>query len=1725
MEKLLLDSIPFPVFSVNRACELISFNKAYSNFMKNRYGVNIETGHVLSEYYSEKKEWESMQRNLYRALEGEEFVEIEVTNQENKTQKQFEITYGSIQDQHSTITGASVLIRDITDQKDAEKALKESEEKFRKAFITSPDCVSINRLEDGMYMAINEGFTTIFGYTEDEIIGRTSIEKSIWNNLEDRASWVEELNKNGEVRNFERQFRAKNGQIIQGLVSSTFIEFQGVKHVLSITRDITERKIVENALKESETQYRNLANSGLSLIWTSGTDKLCNYFNETWLKFTGRTLEQEIGNGWAEGVHPDDFDRCLETYVSAFDKREAFEMEYRLKHVSGEFRWILDLGTPNYNSKNEFIGYIGNCFDINERKAIEVELLESEWKFKALFDFGPIGVAYHRMIYDAEGKPIDYYFIDANDSYKELTGVNPKGMTVREAFPGIEKDTFDWIGKYGHVVKTGETIRFEQFFETNGRWYDCVSYQYKPDHFVVAFTEITKRKETEIALNESENKYRQLVENSPEAIAIYNEKEIVFVNNEGIRLMGATSASELLGRNVIEFVHPDSHKFVVERIKSALLEGVMLPLAEERFLRLDGSVCEVEVKAIPLIYENKQAVQIIVRDITDRKLAEEALRNSEEMFKKVFEKSIIGKSLTSIDGKLTVNKAFCDIVGYSQEELSGMKFVDITHKDDIELNLKGNNSILNGEKESSHWEKRYIHKTGNIVWVDISTILIRDNDGNPLHFITEVYDITERKTAEETLKLRESYLTAIIENLPGIIWLKDAESHILLSNTKFAHTFGREKPEDLLGKTDLDFSPKEQAERYLADDKKVVNSKKPLHVEELIYDQSGLKWFETFKMPIFDDHNDVIGTTGYAQNVSERKEAEKALLESEEKFKKAFMTSPDSVNINRLEDGLYVSINKGFTNIMGYTEEDVIGKTSIEINIWTNPADREKFVEGLRKTGLVENLATQFKSKNGEIVYGLMSALVIELNGIHHILSITRNITEIKQAEEKLKKSEMLHRTILKTAINGFWMADLNGKILDVNESYSRMSGYSVEELLNMNISEVEVHESASDIQAHIKRIKEHNFDKFETQHRRKDGSVYEVEVSVQYKEGENEMTVSFIRDITVRKKAENALKQSEDKFRSITEQTTDLISINDTNGIILYSSPSSKLIFGLEPEEMIGHNFIDFLDESSIKKALDSFRANIATGQRAINLELKMKRKDGSRFIGELNGTNFEQGDQKGTLVIIRDITERKEAENALKDSKVLLNKLLFSSSEFIDSTIKGVDYSQMTNKMLEISGAKYASFNIIDLKTHEFKTVAMSGLKDIELKAVSFLGFSPINKVWYDDPIRAEKIKDSVITTFDSFNELSGHVISAKIAKLIEKTFNIGKVVVVKIIKDNVAIGDFTLLFDGQKTLQNIEIVELFASQVGLYVVRNQAEEDLRESESKYRILFAENPQPMLVYDLETLDFIEVNQTAMDFYGYSRNEFLCMSITELHQKEEREYFLKMIDLTRKGEITDGIFRHIKKNGDKIFVETHSVPAPIFGKNARNILIQDVTQRKLNEDAIKSSMSLLNASLESTADGILVVDTEGRATIHNHKFAQMWNIPEDILMNAIDEHMLNYVLTQIENPEEFLSNVNYLYKSPELSGIDEVELIDGRIFERYSIPQWIGNSIVGRVWSFRDITERIKAEKALKEKMDEMMRFQKLTVGRELAMIELKKEINKLLDESGLEEKYKIVQ
>lgn len=253
-------------------------------------------------------------------------------------------------------------------------ALRNSEEKFSKAFQRSPLAFTLTSLVDSRFMEVNETFEHYTGWERGEVVGRTPMDLKFWADLDQRSAFLEQLRGEGTVRNMDVLFQKKDGQVRAGLISSERIHLDGGPCALTLLADVTDAKQAEEARRESEERFRLVANTAPVMIWMAGTDKLCSYFNKPWLDFTGRALELELGNGWAEGVHGDDIARCLKVYTEGFDKRETFEMEYRLRRHDGEYRWVLDIGAPRFNSDGSFAGYIGSCIDITERK-VAVEAL------------------------------------------------------------------------------------------------------------------------------------------------------------------------------------------------------------------------------------------------------------------------------------------------------------------------------------------------------------------------------------------------------------------------------------------------------------------------------------------------------------------------------------------------------------------------------------------------------------------------------------------------------------------------------------------------------------------------------------------------------------------------------------------------------------------------------------------------------------------------------------------------------------------------------------------------------------------------------------------------------------------------------------------------------------------------------------------------------------------------------------------------------------------------------------------------------------------------------------------------------------------------------------------------------------------------------------------------------------------------------------------------------
>jgi PAS domain S-box-containing protein len=422
--------------------------------------------------------------------------------------------------------------------------------------------------------------------------------------------------------------------------------------------------------------------------------------------------------------------------------------------------------------------------DIRKQKLTEEALQEADWKFRALFEKGPIGVAYHVMVNDALGKPIDYLFLDANEAYIELTGVDPRGKLATEAFPGIENDPFDWIGTFGKVARTGETIRFEQYLQPNQRWYDCVAYQYKPNHFVATFFEITQRKKALKALKESEVKYRKMVENMNSGISIYqainNGEDFKFIDfNKAAEKITNTSANNVVGKTLLsQFPNMD---------KSPLFMALQNVYKSGENLHLP-----------PFFYKDKQRegwrenyiyklpsgeIVAIFDDVTKRKNAEIDLKNqnyelnlakeraekSESKFRTFFDRVADAIFIYNPNNFeiIEANEATSKTYGYNMHELIGMSC--------LKFSAEVEESIKNGEKIKKEGEgpvniRHHRTKDGADIFVQLNGYKIIVNKQEMIftvcHDITNV-KITEKELIEAKERAEESdrIKTAFLQNM------------------------------------------------------------------------------------------------------------------------------------------------------------------------------------------------------------------------------------------------------------------------------------------------------------------------------------------------------------------------------------------------------------------------------------------------------------------------------------------------------------------------------------------------------------------------------------------------------------------------------------------------------------------------------------------------------------------------------------------------------------------------------------------------------------------------------------------------------------------------------------------------------------------------------------------------------------------------------------------------
>lgn len=389
-----------------------------------------------------------------------------------------------------------------------------------------------------------------------------------------------------------------------------------------------------------------------------------------------------------------------------------------------------------------------------------------------------------------------------------------------------------------------------------------------------------------------------------------------------------------------------------------------------------------------------------------------------------------------------------------------------------------------------------------------------------------------RRVSQRTAQLASEHtrLRGLLETIPDLVWLKDEAGVYLFCNSLFERFFGA-KEAQIVGKTDHDFVDRELADFFREHDRKALAAGKPTSNEEWITfaDDGRRVLVETTKTPMHDAKGHLIGVLGIARDITSRNQAEQAVRESEERYRVAFRTSCDSVNINRVTDGCFVDVNEGFERMTGWRRDEVIGRSSLELGIWVDPEERRRMVEKLRQDGFCENLRFRFRRKDRSELIGQMSVHAIPVGGDDCLLSVTRDITEQIRIEEELKQREHYQRALLDNFPFLVWLKDNSSRFLAVNQPFADACGQVSASLLvgktDRDIWPMDLAEAyRADDQAVLKSGRPTNTEEeIEVGDKRIWFETYKSPVMI---DGEVIGTVGFARDITARKATEEEVRR-----------------------------------------------------------------------------------------------------------------------------------------------------------------------------------------------------------------------------------------------------------------------------------------------------------------------------------------------------------------------------------------------------------------------------------------------------------------------------------------------------------------------------------------------------------------------------------------------------------------------
>ena len=756
-----------------------------------------------------------------------------------------------------------------------------------------------------------------------------------------------------------------------------------------------------------------------------------------------------------------------------------------------------------------------------------------------------------------------------------------------------------------------------------------------------------------------------------------------------------------------------------------------------------------------------------------------------------------------------------------------------------------------------------------------------------------------------------------------------------------------------------------------------------------------------------------------------------------------------------------LSWNKGAEEMYGYKKNEAIGnKYHLLLQSRRSDVARNMVVEKLKATGYFAE-EVEYIRKNGKPIYVQASYTILKgkENTVTGCSIIHRDITEKKKAEkllldfnEKLN-SEVQEKTLeIKEVLDRFkiitratndvvWDTDLKNGTVWWNDNFYEKLGYTLADGTNsMHFWDEHLHPDDKErVTGHINYVLQQssaNIWSNEYRFRKADGNyinIYDRSYVMRDENGKAIRMIGSMADVTDLFAAREELNQSEEKYRALVEQATDGIFLASTTGqFVLVNSSACKLL-GYSIEELMQLSIDDITDKENTSD--ESLRFAELRQVKNLITERVLKTKYGELIRVEVNARPLNDG---RLLSFVRDITEKRKVEEAIVKSNARFHIISKATSDIVwDWNLQDENLWWNDNYYTNLGYKKQKEFVPIEDWYNHIHPGDIARIKNKIRKAIS-----GTDSVWRDE-YRYAKSDGTYLNFLDR-----GYIIRDREGKAYRM------------------IGSMA------------DITDLFLTR-----------EELKQSEERYRSLIEQASEAIMIYSFDGT-IHSSNISAVSLTGYTPEEFSKLTIKDFLIGD------MIVDHSKYEAILSGnaatFNRQFKrKDGSVIEIE---ITAKLLSDGKIIAFGRDITERKKAEEALRKSEIYLRGTLDATNDGILTIDNTGKVINANNRFAELWHISPQLMEQKDDEALLGYVTDQLADPGTFISRVKDLYQSDK-TDFDILQFKDKRIFERYSTPLLLNKDIVGRVWSFRDITERKKAEVNQQRQFDELQQLYNLSV------------------------------